>query len=139
MDTKIILLDDCTPDFPDELKKHFSAWLEDLGDYDSDRLHPDIWFDCDYLKVEGESHNCVTAHIGNTIYVVVDNYDDFMDKDKAQAIIAAYFNDTPDINKSVSRTWEYFRSIPDGFAYRGGYGYTYSIAEYKPVTKQIIQ
>jgi len=123
-----------------ETEAVYSPAIQDLMEIDGTEenegfLNSDCWIDCDYIKVNGEFGSFFTIQDtpNDTTYIIlggqVSEICDFTDSDLAEKMLIDFFNGKKLFSPDTENTWDSWRKIETGIAYRGGSGYVYGIYE----------
>lgn len=112
-----------------------AEWLEEFrrdGEDLSDTAIRTFEGDPDFVKVgkHGKIYFIVLPRLSAVLYLEVETEFD----GRVRRVIADYFGDGPSevFTERDVRTWEDFETVDVGVAYRGGFGYVYSLAEVSP-------
>lgn len=102
----------------------------DNGDNSIDEQMQDCWYDCDYVKLDGEdgrgNHQFIDVKTNDTRFIIHRD----IDNDDAIAVIDWWLNGAEgDLigNDGLGNTWYDWEAVKTGIAYRGGSGYCYGL------------
>jgi hypothetical protein len=104
------------------LKNRLSVTKEDV----ENGYISDLWYDCDHVKINGESGRgdvCfITVENKSVIYII-----GLYDFESEEEDVVNWWLDGAKDEIEINNTWDDWDKVKTGIAYRGGSGYCYSL------------